>query len=170
MATRMDSMIAKSKGTLHAWKARMVGLVGVFQTLAEQHASVMALMARVQTDPARRAELWPTVRSELRAHEHAEIREVYPALRELDETRRYADHHGTEAKRLEALIDRLDATDMTLPIWSRLFDELVDMVATHAREEETLIFPKAQVALGKVRAKELETRFLATKKQLDEVA
>jgi hemerythrin superfamily protein len=166
----MDSMMSKGKGTLHAWKARIEGLVGVFKTLAEQHAAVLALMERVQTEQEKRAELWPKIRSELRSHEHAEIREVYPVLRELEDTRRYADHHGTEAKKLEELIDRIDATDMSLAMWPRLFDELVDMVTTHAKEEETLIFPRAQTAIGKARSKELDVRFMTTKKQLDEVA
>jgi hemerythrin superfamily protein len=162
----MDSMIAKTKGKLHGVGVRIEGLVGVFEKLAEEHATVATLMGRMKADYTKRTELWPEIRKHLRAHEQSELRAVYPVLRDLPELQLYAAHHATEAKKLSDMIDRIDATDMTLAMWPRLVDELFEMVTTHAKEEEKLIFPKAQAALGHDRAKELEQRYLETESSI----
>ena len=166
MSTRMDHMIAKTKGKLHGVGARLEGLTGVFEKLAEEHAEVASLMGRMKADYTKRTELWPQIRQALRAHEQAELRAVYPVLRDLSELQLYAAHHSTEAKKLSDMIDRIDATDMTLAMWPRLVDELFEMVTTHAKEEEKLIFPKAQSALGSDRTRELEETYLETKQAI----
>ena len=48
--------------------------------------------------------------------------------------------------------------------WGRFFEQLVDMVEDHVKEEEGDIFPKAQKVIGADRAKQIEPRFLAAKK------
>lgn len=166
MPTRMDSMIAKTKGKLHGVGVRIEGLAGVFERLAEEHTEAATLMGRLKADHTKRTELWPDIRRMLRAHEQSELRVVYPALRDLPELQLYAAHHATEAKKLSDMIDRIDATDHTLAMWPRLFDELFEMVTTHAKEEEKLIFPKAQAALGSDRVKELETKYLECKQSI----
>jgi hemerythrin superfamily protein len=162
----MDSIIAKGTGAAHALDARLHGLVGVFTTLSEQHGEVGALLKRVKADPARRAELWPKIRQELVSHEKAELREIYPVLREFPETQVLAERHETEATELSALIDRIHETEMASASWGQLFDRLVGLVQQHVQEEEHEIFPRAQQAIGADRAKELEPRFLAAKKQV----
>lgn len=166
MPTRMDSMIAKGTGTAKAVEARLRGLVGVFKTLSEQHGEVSAMLKRVKSDPARRADLWPKIREELMSHEKGELHEVYPALRAHPATRELADRHEAEAGELSMLIHRIHQTDMSSAEWDQQFERLVALVELHVREEEHDIFPKAQEALGAERAKELEPRFLAAKKQI----
>jgi hemerythrin superfamily protein len=166
MPNRMDSMIAKGTGTAKAVEARVRGLVGVFKTLAEEHGEASALLKRVKNNPAKRADLWPKIRQELVSHEKGEMREVYPVLRANPETSALAEHHDTEAGQLSALIDRIHATDMASDEWGQLLDQLISLVEHHVHEEEHDIFPKAQEAIGADRARELEPRFLATKKQI----
>jgi len=166
MTSRVDSMIAKGTGVMKGLGARMHGLQGVFRTLAEQHGEVAALLKRVQGDDQKRAELWPKIRQELMSHEQAELREVYPALRERVETRALADHHDREAGELSVLIGQLDATPPSSSEWGALFDQLVTRVEHHVHEEEHDIFPRAQDVIGVERAKQLEPRFLAAKQQL----
>jgi hemerythrin superfamily protein len=163
-------MIAKGSGVVKSMEARLHGLVGVFKTLAEQHGEVGALLKRVKHDAAKRADLWPTIRMELISHEQGELREVYPVLRELPETRALADRHEAEASELSTLIDRINVTPIASEEWGRFFEQLVNMVESHAEEEESDIFPRAQKTIGADRARQLEPKFLATKKQIAHTA
>lgn len=166
MPTHMDSMIAKGTGAVKAVEARLHGLVGVFKTLSEQHGEAGALLKRVKSDPDKRAELWPKIRQELVSHEEGELREVYPVLREHPETRAMADRHQAEAGELSSLIDRIHEAEIASEEWGRFFEQLVRTVENHVQEEEKEIFPKAQQVIGAARAKELEPRFLAAKRQI----
>jgi hemerythrin superfamily protein len=144
-------------------------LVGVFRTLADEHDQVAALFHQLQQTPESSALLWPQIRRELVSHEHAEVRELYPLLRQFDETRDLADHHDQEAAELDALITRLDSMNVGTDEWIQLFDELVETVTQHAKEEEEAkIFPTAQSVIGEARAVELEAKLLATKQKLME--
>jgi hemerythrin superfamily protein len=163
MPSRLDSMMSKGAGVMKGVKARLDGLHGVFKTLAEQHGEVSAMLKRLQDKPEKKAELWPEIRRELISHERAEMREIYPVLRQHAQTRALADHHDQEAAELERLIERLN---MQTADWTTLFDQLVDTVIHHANEEENEIFPKAQDAIGDRTTKDLEARFLAAKKQI----
>lgn len=145
------------------------GLVGVFQTLADQHDAVAKLFAQVTESPESRAMLWPQIRRELVSHEHSEVRELYPVLRQLEETRALADHHDEEARQLDAMIAELDAMDIQSAAWLEQFEQLVETVTHHAKkEEEAKIFPVAQRALGEARAIELDAKVAAAKQQLGE--
>lgn len=163
MPNRLDSMLSKGAGVMKGVKARLDGLHGVFKTLAEQHGEVAAMLKRLQDKPEKKAELWPDIRRELISHERAEMREIYPVLRQHAATRVLADHHDQEAADLERLIERLDVETGD---WPALFAQLVDAVVNHAEEEETQIFSKAQEAIGDRTTKDLEARFLAAKKQI----
>ena len=166
MPSRMDSMISKGMGTAKKMEARLRGLVGVFKTLSEQHGEAFALLRRVQGDASKRVALWPKIRQELLSHEKAELREVYPVLSEHAETRPLALQHDAEASELSMLIDRIHATEISSEEWGLLFDQLVELVERHVQEEEHEIFPRAQEAIGAPRARDIEARFLAAKKQV----
>lgn len=167
MANRMDDVVSHGMGKVKAVKARFEGLIGVFNTLAEQHGEVAALFKRIQDKPERRGELWPKIRAELISHEQSEIRELYPVLRQFPETAALADQHDAEAREMAATIHRLDELDLHDEAWDVLFDELVANVLHHAtQEEERDIFPRAQQVLGEERALELDAKVVATKQQI----
>jgi hemerythrin superfamily protein len=166
MPNRMDDMMSKGAGVAKAVKATFQGLTGVFRVLEEEHGEVGTMLKRVQKDPSKRGELWPKIRSELLSHERAELREIYPVLRAYIETRTFADQHDSEAGTLEAQIKQVDAQMIDAPGWGVEFDRLCQLVFEHVELEEGTIFKKAQDVLGKDKAKELESRFLSTKKSL----
>ncbi|HEX4450811.1 MAG TPA: hemerythrin domain-containing protein [Kofleriaceae bacterium] len=147
-------------------KARLEGLRGIFHVLAEQHGEVVALLERAKGDAATRAALWPQLRRELRSHELAEVRELYPLLRADPTTRQLADHHDAEARELDALVLQLDALDPRSDEAGKLLEVLADRVVHHADEEETKIVPRAQAALGEDKTEELEDTVLLAKSQL----
>lgn len=159
MPNPVDTMISKIKGVIKP----IEGLQGVFRTIAQQHREISALLKRLQEHPDKRPELWPEVRRELLSHERAEMRVVFPVLREHTATRAHAEHHDTEADEMEDLIDEIDSQAIG---WRPLFDKLVHAVLRHAEEEEKVIFPVAQEVIGKVAAEDLDQRFLAAKGQV----
>ena len=127
------------------------------------------MLAQLQQDPSSRALQGPLVRRELVSHEHSEVRELYPVLRQHEALRALADHHDEEARELEALIGRLDTLDIRTDAWGEVLDVLVRTVLSHAKEEEEQkIFPAAQQAIGEARAIDLEAKVLLAKQQLGE--
>lgn len=166
MPNRTDSILSQGMGKVKAMRARLSGLIGVFKTLAEQHGGVIMLLERAKASDQKFTELWPTIRRELLSHEQAEMRELYPVLRAKEETRGLAEHHDTEANVLEQLINEIDRMVVGAPGRRHAFERLVNAVKHHAREEEHSVFPKAQEALGKGAAEVIESKLLATKKQI----
>ena len=166
----MDHAIAKTRGTAKSVKARVEGLTGVFATLAKQHGEAGSLLHAVSADRSKRDELWPQIRAALLSHERAEMRVLYPELRMHDELRALSNRHDAEASELERMIHDLDEVDIAGDTFGNLFERLADTVVRHATEEEHNIFPLAQRVIGKDRAKELEPKFLATQKSLEQSA
>ena len=161
----MDAVISKTRAVARGVKAALDGYVGVWRTLVEDHARVASLIEAVQRDPTKRAGLWPRIRAELLAHERAELRDVYPVLRNYDATKHWAEQHEIEARELEERIDRLDATPVEEDVWGELFDELARTISVHVREEETEIFPLASSAIGPTRSKSIGDSYDATRKR-----
>lgn len=166
MPNRTDSILSHGMGKVKAVKARLSGLVGVFQTLAEQHGEVLMLLERAKASDQKFSELWPTIRRELLSHERAELRELYPVLRTNDTTRVLADDHDAEAAELEEQIADIDRLVVGSGVRRRAFQHLIDTVKHHAHEEERKIFRKAQQVFGKEQATAIDAKFLATKNQL----
>lgn len=157
MTSRMDTALSHGAGKIKAVKARLEGLTGVFKTLAEQHGEVASLLERVRATPEKRADLWPTIRRQLLAHERGEVRELYPVLRMDPATMAFANHHDDEARELEQMIGRLDVLPIMSEAWGTMFERLTETVLHHASEEEDQIFPAAQQVLGEARTEELDS-------------
>lgn len=172
MATnnRIDPASAKTKGAPKEMQARTGGVTGVFALLTKQHGEARALFGRAIEDASKREELWPKIRVALLTHERAEMRVLYPELRMHDSLRALANSHDAEAAELERMIHDLDAVELTSDVFGNLLKRLAETVVRHASEEEMDIFPKAQSAIGRERAQQLEPKFVATQKSLGESA
>ena len=166
MPNPMDQVISKGAGLANQVKARMDGLVGVFNTLCEQHGEAGALLKRAKADVEKRAELWPTIRASLRAHEQGELREVYPVLANYPELQPLVKRHDAEASQLSQTVDQLDALDPRSAQFDTLLDKLVGLIEAHVAEEEKQIFPTAQSVIGEDRAKEIDPKFVACATQI----
>ncbi|HEY0189791.1 MAG TPA: hemerythrin domain-containing protein [Kofleriaceae bacterium] len=139
----------------------------MFATLADQHAQAAQMFEQIQSHPLRRAVLWPELRRLLVSHEHAEVRELYPVLRQYGQTFALANDHDAEACQLDALIGRLDTLPIDSAPWGAVFDQLVVTVLHHAKEvEEQQIFPVAQQVLGEARALELDAKLAMAQQPL----
>jgi len=166
MPNAVERIAAGAMGVVKDVEAGFKGLSGVFMHLMEEHGKVGALIKRVGAtqDIEVRSKLYPTIRSELLAHEKGELKVVYPALAEFPETSSLAASHARHASEIEAAVLELDALSFNSPSWSPAFDRLARLVDEHVRLEEREYFPLAQKLLGDERAKQLLPAFEAAKK------
>jgi hemerythrin superfamily protein len=162
----MEKAASSAMGAMKDVKATMKGLTGVFKHLMEEHGKAGALIKRLSmtSDEKVRAEVYPTLRSELLGHETGEVKVVYPELAEYSETSGIAEAHAREADQLNRAIANVDALSFSDPGWSPAFERLASLVEKHVSEEESDFFPRAQKAIGEDRAKELLPLFEMAKK------
>jgi hemerythrin superfamily protein len=167
MPNPIEKIAAKGAGKAAAVGARAKGLTGVFNKLAEQHKEAAVLLKRAEgvDDPAKREDLWRTIRRELLSHERAELSTVYPALKQDAAVSDIPAHHNQEVPELEAAIAAVDAAGFDSPSWKTRVGQLRALVEQHAKEEENELFPRAEEALGKQASAELEDRFMAAKER-----
>ncbi len=90
-----DKAASEAMGAVKVVKAAFKGLKGVFATAMKQHGQATAILKRIHgsSDVEVRRALWPKLRGELVSHEHAEMKVIYPELRNHAETRDLADRH-----------------------------------------------------------------------------
>ena len=167
MPNPLENIASKAAGKAAAIGARAKGLTGVFATLAEQHqeASILLKRAAGVDDVSKRRDLWTTIRRELLSHERGELSVVYPTLEKHPATRDIAQRHSQDAQTLESTISEIDAAGCASPEWPSLIQRLISRVEHHVEEEEHEFFPRAQEALGKDAASELEGPFMAARER-----
>lgn len=170
MPNPVEKVVAKGAAKAAAVGARAKGLTGVFNKLAEQHQEASMLLKRAESvdDPAKREDLWRTIRRELLSHEKAEMTTVYPALKQDASVSDIPRHHNAEVPDLEAAIRDIDAAGFNAPNWKALIQKLSMLVQHHADEEENVLFPRAEQAIGKQAASDLEEPYLAAKERVAE--
>jgi hypothetical protein len=163
----MEEVASKVVGGMKAAKAAFEGLSGVFKQLTQEHGEVTALLIRVKmtSDVGVRHNVFPKIRSDLLAHDRAELRAVYPAFAQHPDLEGMAKNHEAEASQLERTLDELSATDYGDESWGSKFERLVGLVEHHVKEEEDEYFPAANRILGKDEAERMKTRYLEAKAQ-----
>ena len=164
MTHKLEELAAKAVGAVKAAKATFEGMSGVFRHLVQEHGEASALLMRLKltNDPAYRQELWTQVRAELLAHEEAEMREVYPALREDPQTAPMVAEHDDDAEDMRNLIAKMTEIGVESTLWQTALERLISMVQEHVRDEEEEYFPIADSAF-KDRSDEMLERFEKTK-------
>jgi hypothetical protein len=162
---RTEKAASEILGTMKAAKATIEGATGVFKELMREHGEVTALLLRVKgsSDIEVRRELFPKIREELISHEKGELAEVYPAFKQHEDLAGYAEMHQREAGALERRIQLLSAMAYDDAGWSTAFEDLVNAVSHHVKEEESDFFPVASRTLGKEVTEGLTSRYLAKK-------
>ena len=169
MPNPFEEIGAKGAGALKQVQGAIKGLHGVFNTLCRQHGEVSMLLERTKlsADPQKRLDLWTEIRTQLLSHEQGELEVVYPAFRQHEELRAYAEEHDQEAGSLEAMISELDGIDCSSPGWMPKFEALVQLVKHHVEEEEGRFFPDAAKVMSKGETQQLDQQFLANKQSAE---
>lgn len=121
--------------------------------LKRDHDLVKDLFAEYDTlsgDGARKNEIAQTVLSELELHSRIEQDIFYPALRARSgkDGKELVKHSVREHQEIDDLVAELKDADPSDPDFEDKFLDLMEDVEEHFAEEETEMFPKAQI-LGK---------------------
>jgi hemerythrin superfamily protein len=114
-------------------------------SLAAEHDSVLALFDKMlATDPSQtmqRKMLLMKLGYALDKHAYAEEHVVYPALREANDTADAAELE-TEHGEVKEFLYRLQHMELDAPNWLETIREFRQAVASHAKMEEELVFPR----------------------------
>jgi hypothetical protein len=163
MPNPVETIAAKTAGKAAGVRARVQGLVGVFNVLAQQHQQAASLLARAKKadNPEKRRELWSEVRCELICHERAELGTVYPVIEENPMCADISRAHAEGARELESAISSIDALGYDSALWQDSVQSLIQLIEQHVQQEEQEFFPRAQDTIGKEAAHALERPFLA---------
>lgn len=127
--------------------------MNALEILKKDHDTVKELFAEYDTltgDGARKNEIAQTVLRELELHSRVEEDIFYPALRAKagKDGKEMVKHSVSEHHEIDDLVAELRDTDPSDPDFDDRFQELMEDVEEHIVEEETELFPKAQI-LGK---------------------
>src|SRR5438034_4179753 len=89
--------------------------------------------------------LFERLKEALKLHTTIEEHIFYPALEDLDETRDLIKESYHEHQEVDQLLEKMIPGD---PAWDDQIAELKRKIEHHAREEERILFPKAEELLG----------------------
>ncbi len=168
MSNILQQAIAKAAAKLIPAQPTTNGLHGVFERLAREHKETSALLRRAAQSPNidERAALWNTLRDQMLAHEQAEVQEVYPDFEWHPSLIDVVQLHEEDAERLQSLVRALETLTFDAPQWETTLLKLEAVMSAHAEREEELFFPQVQNIIGKDRANELDSRYMATKQAI----
>lgn len=121
--------------------------------LKKDHERVKELFSEYDTlshDGPKKNEIAQTVLRELEVHSRVEQDIFYPAMRARSgkDGKEIVKHSYSEHEVIDDLVAELKDTDPSDPDFDERFQELMEDVEDHFLEEETEMFPKAQI-LGK---------------------
>jgi len=165
--SRIQNDKQRNTGQPGSQRAPARALVGVFETLVNEHRKAAELMQRIAHQSAEsRREAWPILRRQLLSHDRAEELEVYAALEGYDGARDILEHHKFDAAELEGSINELDAIDYASEQWVAKLRDIVTSFEDHVRDEENDYFPRMQQLLGDDKARDLHERFVSAQREV----
>lgn len=128
----------------------------VFKLLKADHQKVAGILEKLEQTTGRaaktRQELFEKLNLELGAHAYAEERVLYPAAKEVDDTREIGFEAVEEHKIVKTLLSELSALPSDSEEWEAKLSVLKENVQHHVKEEEHELFPKFRKALSKEEA------------------
>ncbi|MGZ3421739.1 MAG: hemerythrin domain-containing protein [Polyangiales bacterium] len=116
------------------------------QLLHRQHREIEGILRALETEKGVPAVLLEKLADALVAHMAIEQALFYPALKKVDQQLVFQslEEHAMAELELERLLD----SDLSEPAFRAKVVVLAKMVLRHAEEEERVLFPKAEKALG----------------------
>ncbi len=166
----MGKATAKVKATASKVGAALTGKVGVLSTLEGEHTKVSSLIDDVidAKHPEKRRELYQDIRQNLMIHMQGEEQGLYTECRAHDSTRGLADRAIQDHMQIKQILATLDGMTMGSPEWSSRVDELERSVDRHVDFEENQMFPAVKDALGADALRDLDGRYKAHRKRIEQ--
>ena len=138
--------------------------------LKADHRKVEELFKKLEDTTERavktRTELFEKLNQELTVHALAEEAVLYPADKEIKETRELGFEAVEEHHVVKILLAELAALSPDTEEWTAKLSVLKENVQHHVKEEEGELFPKTKKALSSEELDELGNRLFAEKEKL----
>lgn len=118
----------------------------IFKALRDDHdkqRALMKILVETSGESVNRAEFFQDLKQELELHAKAEERYFYAPLMEFDQTIQLTRHAIAEHHEIDELVEKLEETDMSSPVWLKTMKELEHLVSHHLIEEEREFFQQA---------------------------
>ena len=154
--------------TLGEAKPPVVGYHGVFSQLVAEQREVAALIQKLSALKAddERTALWLELRAAWVSHEQAKKQEVYKEIQTYQSLQPFADEYEHTAHTFDNLLSELDSLPFSVDAWKLSFQHLAANVEHNMAKEESLVFPRAQQAMGADKASQLTLPYLSAKRSL----
>ncbi|TYK65092.1 hemerythrin domain-containing protein [Colwellia echini] len=136
----------------------------IFSALRSDHEKQRLLIqALVSTtgDSSSRRDFFEDLKSQLTQHSAAEERYFYAPLMKLDATIEISRHGIAEHHEIDELLEKLEETDMSSPVWLKTMKDLEHKVLHHLKEEEKSFFQQAGKYLDATQKQELASQYQA---------
>ena len=144
--------------------------VNAFELLKQDHKTVAGLLEQLSDTTERalktRDELFTRLNAELDLHARIEEQILYPALKDVEETREIANEAVEEHRIVKRLLKELDIAQKGTEKWTAKLTVLKESVQHHVEEEEGEMFKRARKALSNEQIDELGNRLAEAKKTL----
>lgn len=141
-----------------------------FELLKQDHKKVAGILEQLSGTTERalktRDELFSKLNTELDLHARIEEKVLYPALKELEETRDIANEAIEEHRVVKRLLKELGVAQKGTEQWTAKLTVLKENVEHHVEEEEGEMFMKAQKALRQEQIDDLGNRLADAKRTL----
>jgi len=138
--------------------------------LKQDHKKVAGLLEQLSDTTERalktRDELFTRLNAELDLHARIEEQILYPALKDVEETREIANEAVEEHRIVKRLLKELDIAQKGTEKWTAKLTVLKESVQHHVEEEEGEMFKRARKALSNEQIDELGNRLAEAKKTL----
>jgi hemerythrin superfamily protein len=110
--------------------------------LEKDHREIRSLLTRLRSTEKAKLRLFGELRALLEAHDAAEEEELYPRVARILEMKEEAETFLEEHQAARDLMDRLETVNPNGNAWDTLVADLSEVIETHLREEEELLFPQ----------------------------
>lgn len=166
----MGKATAKVKAAASRVGAAFSGKFAILNTLEGEHTEVKSLMKDVveAKSAADKRELYRTIRQQLLVHGQGEEQGLYLDCQAHDSTRAMANQGLQDHAQINQLLADIDLLEVGSPEWSRRFAELESVVDRHVAFEENELFVVAKDTLGSDALRDLDGRYKALRKRIEE--
>lgn len=134
----------------------------IFEALRQDHEKqrlLLKILTETHGKTAAREEYYEDLKVQLKDHATAEERHFYAPLMEFDSAVELSRHGIAEHHDIDELLETLDDTDMSSPVWLKTMKQLQEQVEHHLADEEQEFFQLAGRLLSEKQKEELATQY-----------